>query len=667
MGEIPGWRESESPVASEIIKFTARHGSLLASLLVVIGVVFPPAAAAGAGVQLAADTAGEVDTALRPLEVFAKKATKAYGKKFAQCAPQLSEFDRSAAEVRAAEIIRGLPRRETYVAALLGSKEFGRLALADEAKATSGMSAAGVAYFRALVRQTGVLIAKYLRGPEAFGIVGSEALRDLNDALADVRTRQDAQDRSIGGLAGRVELLEGVARELEDELARRARMTVVAGPDAWGIASGWDPLGPDVLPVTQECGVRLDVLWARDRSPFRAVLADAVGAPLIDLLDRGMSSMPAPTQRKWLSLSTDGEALPASRDQLLLDLGLDCSSPGPVGIVTTLHSSAAADLRAVAQSGASVLGALARLLPFEPIVLRVEDDSSERSIRLAALVGRFARASIPAVEVLTRVRTTDGALPLPGGSLRNAVALIGDTVRSRRQALGAEAPWPPFSDDPSPDVGADTAAAVPSELCRTTSPLPGRVPEDVFLRHVRDSCAGIWQFLVRAYARSEDPARWRAGLSAASDWTEDLECWITTCDLIPGSLLRHPDRFHSHDVEVIDRLILALRGTHGELVDPWLPFASPALRATLHPKPLTEQRPSLARILATRAPDLLIDPNREVFLLSRDAAVPINALEAAGVSPEAVLSLAASPAQDPDLRHRTSYFRRIVRPYLEET
>lgn len=438
---------------------------------------------------------------------------------------------------------------------------------------------------------------------------------------------------------------------------------------AW-VPGSWDPKGDKPLPALAERSMRVDRLWVRDRSPFRAVMADWPGADISKTLDAASEG------RRWHHLASlhGREQAYADRGGVLAALDPPAAWDAPLGVVAGFALFGDVDVNESEDRATEGVRRLHRLLPDDALVLRVEGGSAQQAIWVAAAVARRLKAEGVAVDLAARLRTTDNQAQSPGGSTDRALDLVLDVVRSRRQALGAQAPWP-ATGAPAALVGADTATAAVDELNAGT-PLPAALDEATFLRHVRDNLPGVWHALVRRYAARRKLPAWYDGLSVVSEWPEDLRVWIESADPSRDVRWSRPDLVLGLlPGDVVDRVLLALecdsperrrwlaetdtptaralRGAAGDRVDP----------AGLDPE-------ALRRLLRLRphkvgALDAARDPTGPLpwiaLAMGDESGLPD--LARAGVDLDQVLASNRPSWSDPVMASRLGYYRRLVRPY----
>lgn len=445
---------------------------------------------------------------------------------------------------------------------------------------------------------------------------------------------------------------------------------------AW-VPGSWNPKGEDPLPALAERSMRIDRLWVRDRSPFRAVLADWRGADVSQTLNAASEPSLAGWNRRWHHLASlqGREQAYADRGAVLAALDPPVPSDTPLGVVTGFALAADVDPLQCEDRATEGARRLHRLLPEDALVLRVEGGSAQEAIWVAAGVARRLQAHGIAVDLTARLRTTDDQAPSPGGDTDRAVDIVLDAVRTRRQTLGAQVPWG-AAGTAATCVGADTVAAVVDEL-NAGAALPDGLDEATFLRHVRDSMPSAWRPLVRRYAARRDLPGWFDGLSVVSEWPEDLRAWVESVEPQREGPWYRPDlvlgRLAS---DVVDRVLLAL-DEGSPALRRWLAETDTATARALRNGSVGGQLDlaglgpdALRRVLRMRphsvgAFDETRDPTDPLpwIALSMGDGLNVLGLDRAGVDVADVLASKPPFWSDPMLASRLDYYRRLVRPY----
>lgn len=440
------------------------------------------------------------------------------------------------------------------------------------------------------------------------------------------------------------------------------------GPRATWIPPVWNAAGPDPMPLTDQRDVRLDVLWARDTTPFRAVVADWPGGDLAATL-RGEADMPI-RSRAWHDLpELFGRDRPyANRSDVVGALNPSDGSTlnGPLGVIAGFSGADGVVQVATAVDRVTrAMEALHRLLPDDAIVLRVESDLPEWSIRVAAGAGRELHKRIGPVDVVTRIRTTDDAAPPMGGAIDNPIGLLMNAIRAHRLALGGvAAPW-----DATPGavggVGVDTAFALVREL-NASAPNELPVAEALLLKHIRDCLPGVWPAVLQAHAGERGIHGWYIGLSVAAEWRTDLAIWTSAADEHHQRLIQNPLLAMGRcDTDAIDALVLA-ESTPSEVAARWAPYASDAVQAYLAGKRLPGMEIDTAHRLAHYVPAAQCDdPASPLFWmrLGTDPDFDPSLVRRAGYDPLHIVGSRYPLPTDPTLRQRLGYYRALIRPH----
>jgi hypothetical protein len=445
---------------------------------------------------------------------------------------------------------------------------------------------------------------------------------------------------------------------------------------AW-VPGSWNPKGEDPLPALAERSMRIDRLWVRDRSPFRAVLADWPGADVSQTLNAASEPSLAGWTRRWHHLASlqGREQAYADRGAVLAALDPPAASDASLGVVTGFALAGDVDPHQSEDRATEGARRLHRLLPEDALVVRVEGGSAQEAIWVAAGVARRLHADGIAVDLAARLRTTDDQAPSTGGDTDRAVDIVLDAVRTRRQALGAQVSWG-AAGAAATSLGADTVAAVVDELNAGIA-LPEGLDEANFLRHVRDSTPRAWRPLVRRYAARRDLPGWFVGLSVVSEWPEDLRIWIESVDQ------QRDDRWYRPDLvlgrlpgDVVDRVLLTL-DEGSPILRRWLAETDTATARALradslggHLNPAGLDPDALRRVLRLRPQSLgPFDETRDptdalpwvALTMGDDMRVPN--LGRAGVDVDEVLASDPPSWTDPVMASRLGYYRRLVRPY----
>lgn len=445
---------------------------------------------------------------------------------------------------------------------------------------------------------------------------------------------------------------------------------------AW-VPVSWNPKGEDPLPARAERSMRIDRLWVRDRSPFRAVMADWRGTDVSQTLNTASGAPLAVWKRRWHHLASlqGREQAYADRDAVVAALDPPAPSDTPLGVVTGFALAADVDPHQCEDRATEGARRLHRLLPEDALVVRVEGGSAQEAIWVAAGVARRLQADGIAVDLTTRLRTTDDQAPSPGGDTDRAVDIVLDAVRTRRQALGAHVPWG-AAGTAATNVGADTVAAVVDEL-NAGAALPDGLDEATFLRHVRDSMPSAWRPLIRRYAAGREFPGWFEGLSVVSEWPEDLRVWVESVDTQRDDPWYRPDLVLGRlPSDVVDRVLLTL-DEGNPVLRCWLTETDTATARALRTGSPGGQldlagldSDALRRVLRLRphsieASDETRDPTGPLpwIALSMGDEISVPDLDRAGVDVDEVLASKPPIWSDPMLASRLEYYRRLVRPY----
>jgi hypothetical protein len=428
---------------------------------------------------------------------------------------------------------------------------------------------------------------------------------------------------------------------------------------AW-IPPSWNPRGTDPLPVREDCYLRVDALWARDPTPFRAVLADRPGAALsATLRDAAIST---PGHRSWhhlRSLTGRGAAY-TDRDAVLAALEPPVEGDGPVGIVTGLALHSVSGIAEATTRAVESFERLHRLLPQDALVLRVEQGKAADPIWTAASVARRLHDHGLVVDAATRVRNTSRTAP--GGVTDNALAVVLALIRRRRQELGAGTSFDTGTATAG-RVGADTAAALVAEL-DDGAVLPPALDEATFLRHLRDCVPELWEAVVRSWAAHRTGAGWYAGLAVSSEWSDDLGAWIeVAADLADNPLYRPHHLLGRLDPASVERVVLGLEARR-DLQSRWV-GATGSPSTALKETPLAKCAPdTVRRLLRRRELQERLDPADPAYWVAL-ACSPVpdhDAMAASGITPAEVLAARALSVADPVRAQRLGYYRRLLRP-----
>jgi hypothetical protein len=451
-------------------------------------------------------------------------------------------------------------------------------------------------------------------------------------------------------------------------------------PRSWAawISSSWDPHGDEPLPAVAERSFRVDRLWVRDRSPFRAVLADWPGADLPGALDTATDLLagdgrPARTWHHLTSLQGREHAY-SDRDSVLAALQPPTTSDAPLGVVVGITLTGDVDLRLAEDKAADSLRLLENLLRNDALILRVEGGKAQDAIWLAAGVAERLRADGTVIDLATRLRTTDRHQHEVGGAASSAVATVLALVRARRQALGAQVPWRAPNEAGAATSGADTATALVDEL-NDGAALPHGLDEKTILRHIRDNLPGTWPSLVREYAARRDVPGWYAGLEVVSEWPDDLQHWITTAVAGRDNPLHRPELLLGRVTSaVVDRVLLSLDG-RGQLLRRWLDetdtatarairqgFDLPSLDG-LEPDALRRVLRFRPRAITVAGPDTDPASTFRWISLTMGAELSIPDGTRVGVDVDEILSSAPPLGKDPVSAGLLDYYRRLVRPH----
>ncbi len=429
-------------------------------------------------------------------------------------------------------------------------------------------------------------------------------------------------------------------------------------PHAAWIPSSWNPLGTEPLPTREDHFLRVDALWARDPSPFRAVLADRQGAALTATLRT--SVVQEPGHRSWhlLRSLTGRDSAYRGRADVLDALDPQVSGEGPVGIVIGVPLNTAAGLQHVVERAAEGLLRLHALLPDDALVLRLQHGGAAAPAWAAALVARRLRDQGQVVDVATRAR---GAVrPAPGGVTDQVLEVLLGLIRQRRQLLGADTTF--TAPTAEARVGTDTAIAMVAAL-EAGDVLPGGVSEAAFLRHLRDVVPEVWESVVRRYAAERTGSGWYVGLSVAAEWSADLAIWIEVAGDRVDSPLHRPEHLLGRlDRAGIERVVLGLSGRR-ELQARW---ASATGSGGALDRTAWDRLPvdSVRRLLRHQDLDTPLDPTDAAFWAALACTPTLDqaSMTALGIAPAEVLSARPPVVTDPSRAQRLGYYRHLLRP-----
>ena len=432
-------------------------------------------------------------------------------------------------------------------------------------------------------------------------------------------------------------------------------------PHAAWIPPTWNPRGTAPLPTREDHFLRVDALWARDPSPFRAILADRPGAALTATLRT--SVVHEPGHRSWhLLRSLTGRDTPY-RERADVLAALDPPVTGdsladPVGIVTGVPLNSSAGLAPVVERAVEGFVRLQALLPGDALVLRLQHGRAAAPAWAAALLARRLRDHGLVVDVATRGR--DSVRPAPGGVTDQALEVLLGVIRQRRQSLGADSTFTAPAADAQ--VGTDTATALVAAL-EAGGALPDGLTEATFLRHLRDVVPELWESVVRRYAAERTGSGWYAGLGVVAEWSADLAIWIEVAADRADSPLHRPEHLLGRlDQADIERVLLGLSGRR-ELQARW---ASATGSEAVFEGCSWDRRPadSVRRMLRHQDLDAPLTPAHPAYWVALACTPTLDQapITTIGLTPADVLSARPPAVTDPGRAQRLDYFRHLVRP-----